>query len=112
MFEDHIPGDPTLRVNLGFQYGSGLPVGPPDDLVNRNSFAGDDYSRLDIGFSKIVNFEDKFIDYFRIGVEVNNLLGSRNAVSYTWITDVSNRQFAVPNYLTGRLFNVVLNMEF
>jgi hypothetical protein len=112
MFEDHIPGDPTLRVNLGFQYGSGLPVGPPDDLVNRNSFAGDDYSRLDIGFSKIFNFNTNFIRFFRVGVEVNNLLGSRNAVSYTWITDVSNRQFAVPNYLTGRLFNVVLNVEF
>jgi hypothetical protein len=112
LFEDHIPGDPTLRVNLSFQYGSGLPIGPPDDLARRNSFAGDDYSRLDIGFSKIINFDDKFLKFMRLGVEVNNLLGSRNAVSYTWIRDVSNQQFAVPNYLTGRLFNIVLNVEF
>jgi hypothetical protein len=112
LFEDHIPGDPTLRVNLSFQYGSGLPIGPPDDLARRNSFAGDDYSRLDIGFSKIINFDDKFLKFMRLGVEVNNLLGSRNAVSYTWIKDVSNQQFAVPNYLTGRLFNIILNVEF
>lgn len=112
LFEDHIPGDPTLRVNLSFQYGSGLPIGPPDDLARRNSFAGDDYSRLDIGFSKIFNFDNKFLKFIRLGVEVNNLLGSRNAVSYSWIRDVSNQQFAVPNYLTGRLFNIVLNTEF
>lgn len=112
VFEDHIPGDPSLRVNLSFQYGSGLPVGPPNDLANRNSFAGDDYTRLDIGFSKIIEFSERMFKFLRIGVEVNNLLGSRNAVSYTWITDVNNQQFAVPNYLTGRLFNVVVSTKF
>ncbi len=112
VFEDHIPGDPTLRVNLNFQYGSGLPVGPPDNLQQRNSFGGDDYNRLDIGFSKIFGFTNKAFDFLRLGVEINNLFGARNAVSYTWITDVNNQQFAVPNYLTGRLFNVVLSTAF
>ena len=112
VFEDHIPGDPSLRVNLGFQYGSGLPVGPPDNIESRNSFNGDDYSRVDIGFSKIFNFNNKSLKSLRLGVEVNNLLGSRNAVSYTWIADVSGNQFAVPNYLTGRLFNVVVSTDF
>lgn len=112
LFEDHIPADPSLRVNLGFQYGSGLPVGPPDDLVNRNSFSADDYSRLDIGFSKIFEFTNKAIKQLRLGLEVNNLFDTRNAASYTWITDVSGRQFAVPNYLTGRLFNVVVSTNF
>ena len=112
LFEDHIPGDPSLRVNLAFQYGSGLPVSPPNSLEGRNSFAGDDYTRLDIGFSKIVSFNEKFFEFLRLGVEINNLLGNRNAVSYIWITDVNNTQFAVPNYLTGRLFNVVVSAEF
>jgi hypothetical protein len=112
IFEDHIPGDPSLRVNLNFQYGSGLPVGPPNSLEQRNSFSGDDYTRLDIGFSKIITFNEKFFKFLRLGVEINNLLGNRNAVSYTWIKDVNNQQFAVPNYLTGRLFNVVVSTSF
>ena len=112
LFEDHIPGDPSLRVNLAFQYGSGLPVSSPNSLEGRNSFAGDDYTRLDIGFSKIVSFNEKFFESLRLGVEINNLLGNRNAVSYIWITDVNNTQFAVPNYLTGRLFNVVISANF
>lgn len=112
IFEDHIPGDPSLRVNLNFQYGSGLPVGPPNSLEQRNSFSGDDYTRLDIGFSKIITFNEKFFEFLRLGVEINNLLGNRNAVSYTWIKDVNNQQFAVPNYLTGRLFNVVVSTSF
>ncbi len=111
-FEDHVPGDPSLRVNLSFQYGSGLPVGPPNDLAQRNSFSGDDYTRLDIGFSKIIEFKERFIELLRLGVEINNLLGSRNAVSYTWIKDVNSQQFAIPNYLTGRLFNVVVSTSF
>jgi CarboxypepD_reg-like domain/TonB-dependent Receptor Plug Domain len=112
VFEDHIPGDPTLRVNLSFQYGSGLPVGPPNSLEFRNFFNGDDYTRLDIGFSKIFEFDNKFLEFLRLGVEINNLFGSRNAVSYTWIEDVDNQQFAVPSYLTGRLFNVVVSTSF
>jgi hypothetical protein len=112
IFEDHIPGDPSFRVNLNFQYGSGLPVGPPNSLEQRNSFGGDDYTRLDIGFSKIITFNEKFFEFLRLGVEINNLLGSRNAVAYTWIKDVNNQQFAVPNYLTGRLFNVVVSASF
>ena len=112
IFEDHIPGDPSLRVNLSFQYGSGLPISAPENLEQRNSFTGDDYSRLDIGFSKLFNFNEKFFKYARVGVEINNLFGSRNAVSYTWITDINAQQFAVPNYLTGRLFNVVVSTEF
>ncbi len=113
VFEDHLPADSTWRVRLNFQYGSGLPVGPPGNLALRNSFQGDDYIRLDIGFYKDVFFrEERFLKYLRLGAEINNLLGTRNAVAYTWITDVNNNQFAIPNYLTGRLFNVVLSAAF
>jgi hypothetical protein len=48
---------------------------------------------------------------------VFNLLGVRNVISYTWIKTVSNQDnvpgaFAVPNYLTGRRFNVKLTARF
>lgn len=112
VFEDHIPNDPSLRVNLSLQYGSGLPIGPPDDLVNRNLFAGDDYTRVDITFSKVFTMKALHWDYLRFGVGVYNLLGSKNAVTYTWIQDFGGNSFAVPNNLTGRLFNVLVSTRF
>jgi hypothetical protein len=112
LFEDHIPNDPSFRVNVSFNYGSGLPFGPPDDLTKRNSFTGDDYLRLDLGFSKIISFKDKTIEKLRIGISVNNLLNANNAVTYTWVKDIHSNKFAVPNYLTGRLFNLIVKLEF
>ena len=32
-------------------------------------------------------------------------MGIDNVNSYYWITDVTNQQYAVPNYLTGRQIN-------
>jgi hypothetical protein len=112
MFEDHLPNDPSFRVNLSFVYGSGLPFGPPTDLERRNSFTGDDYLRLDIGFSKVFTFKEKFFESLRIGAYVNNLLDVKNAVTYTWIEDFNSNQFAVPNNLTGRLFNASVSVAF
>ena len=43
-----------------------------------------------------------------ISVEIFNLFQRANTVSYTWISDVYNTQFAVPNYLSTRLLNVRL----
>ena len=112
VFEDHIPNDPTLRVNLSLQYGSGLPIGPPGNLSQRNLFTGDDYTRVDITFSKVFNIRSTNWDSIRLGVGIYNLLGSKNAVTYTWIEDFSGQSFAVPNNLTGRLFNVVVSTKF
>ena len=47
-----------------------------------------------------------------IGVDLFNLFDITNVSSYYWITDVNNLQYAVPNYLTRRQFNVRLSMEF
>jgi hypothetical protein len=35
-----------------------------------------------------------------------------NVSSCYWVTDVNNLQYAVPNYLTGRQFNVSLSVGF
>ena len=40
-----------------------------------------------------------------LGVDCLNLFGISNVNSYYWVTDVTNRQWAVPNYLTGRQIN-------
>ena len=46
-----------------------------------------------------------------LGLECLNLLGINNVNSYYWITDVTNQQYAVPNYLTGRQINVKLTVN-
>jgi hypothetical protein len=85
-----------------------------------------DYKRVDIGFSKILKQEDmqlKENNPFRhlknvwVSAEIFNLLGVRNTISYLWVKTVSNQdnaqgQFAVPNFLTGRRFNVRLSVKF
>ena len=75
---------------------------------------------LDIGFSRVIKKEGtinkmKFINHFKsiwAGIEVFNLIGVQNTSSYIWVSDASNRYYAVPNYLTPRLLNVKLNMKF
>lgn len=113
-FQDHIPNDPTLKVSLNLLYGSGLPFGPPNQLSFRNAFEGDSYNRLDIGFSKLFTFEEAKspLKTLRLGLEVLNLLGARNTISYTWIKDVNNQQFGVPNTLSQRFFNLKAQVRF
>ena len=41
-----------------------------------------------------------------------NIFGISNVNSYYWVTDVTNRHFAVPNYLTGRQINAKVLVEF
>ena len=47
-----------------------------------------------------------------LGVDCLNLFGISNVNSYLWITDVTNQQYAVPNYLTGRQINARVLVEF
>jgi hypothetical protein len=47
-----------------------------------------------------------------ISLEVFNLLQINNTVSYLWVTDINNQQYAVPNYLTPRQFNLKLQASF
>jgi len=110
-FEDHFPNDPSLRMNLSLLYGSGLPFGPPDNDEFRNFFDGEAYRRVDIGFSKIFIIE-KTLKLLRISVEILNLLGSDNTISYIWVKDVNNIQFAVPNSLSARFLNIKLIARF
>ncbi|MDA0195294.1 MAG: TonB-dependent receptor [Bacteroidetes bacterium] len=112
-FQDHLPQDPTIRVSLNFLYGSGLPFGPPGDDRFRNSFNGDEYLRADIGFSKIFLLEkNKHLESISLGLDILNLFGINNTISYTWVTDLSNNQFGVPNNLSARFFNARLTVNF
>ena len=120
-FQDYLPGDPTFRVNMTLAYGSGLPFGPPQATPEERVFRLPAYRRVDIGFSKVLkvegkNYDSNFLNAFRsmwVGLEVFNLLQTSNTISYLWVKDVSTaRQYAVPNFLTGRILNIKLVAEF
>ncbi len=119
-FQDYLPKLPKCKMYLSLIYGSGLPV----TIVGKKFLMSDNfrfpsYKRVDIGFSYDIVKEDKpltnkfrFIKAAWISLEVWNLLGINNTVSYTWIKDVTNRQYAIPNYLTNRQLNIKLQVKF
>lgn len=113
-FQDHLPNNPTVRVNLNVLFGSGLPFGPPNSINNRNSFNGDTYRRVDVGFSKVFFLNKEKYNNKRqllLSAEVLNLLGAGNAISYLWVQDVNNNNFAVPNSLSARFLNIKLGLK-
>ena len=105
-FQDHLPNDPSVRVYLKLLYGSGLPFGPDERIEFRNFYTGRSYKRVDIGFSKIVKPEFLRLRNLWLGLEVLNLLGNNNVISYSWISDFNNNQYAVPNTLSNRFYNL------
>lgn len=112
-FEDHLPNDPSVRVYLNMNIGSGYPFGPPgrDDL--RNSFSGDEYYRVDLGISKMFTLRNHvFLKNFLLRGELLNALAADNTLSYTWIEDVTGGSFAVPNSLSARFLNIRLITNF
>ncbi|MCK9618203.1 MAG: TonB-dependent receptor [Lentimicrobiaceae bacterium] len=120
-FQDYLPNNPTYKMHLSFLYGSRLPFGPPDSPKYKHTLRIPPYFRVDIGFSKLIKGRDtklppkNVLNYFKniwITAEIFNLLQVSNTVSYFWVTDVTNRQYAVPNYLTSRQLNVKLIAEF
>jgi hypothetical protein len=113
-FEDHLPNDPSTRVYVSYLFGSGLPFGPPEAVRYRNFLDGPEYNRLDMGFNKQLNFrqaktsDNSFFRSLWIGLEVLNVLGADNTISFTWVTDVNQQQYAVPNRLSARFINLKL----
>jgi hypothetical protein len=123
-FQDYLPKNPTLSMQITLVFGSRLPMGPPDNVRYRDTLRIPAYRRVDIGFSKHFITKDRklqykehnsFLKHFNslvLSLEVFNLLGINNTVSYLWIKDVTNRTYGVPNFLTNRLINLRLQASF
>ncbi|MEN7547232.1 carboxypeptidase-like regulatory domain-containing protein [Rapidithrix thailandica] len=111
-FQDHIPNDPSIRMHIRTIYGTGFPYGPPDNLEYRQSLnTGNSYTRVDVGFSKLISFQkssrqDNFLESIWLGLEILNLFGVDNTISHTWVKDFNNTFYAVPNNLSQRFFNL------
>jgi hypothetical protein len=119
-FQDYIPNNPNYKMHLSMMYGTGLPFGPPNAQKYQDVLTMPDYRRVDIGFSAVIKAENKkskikFLNKLNsmwVSAEVFNLLDIDNTVSYLWVSDVSGRQYAVPNYLTPRQLNFKLIVSF
>lgn len=122
-FQDYLPKVPSCKMHLNLIFGSGLPFWAPTHKkypYDKNQRMPP-YRRVDIGFSYQIVKEGKVYkekSAFRwvksawVSLEILNLLAVNNTVSYTWIKDVTNRQYAIPNYLTNRQLNVKLQVKF
>lgn len=120
-FQDYLRGNPKIRMNFNLVYGSGMPFGVPDHNRYNDVYRMPSYRRVDIGLNRVLiaedskerdNFWRKKIKSAWIGLEVFNLLGVNNTISYIWIEDVSANRYAVPNYLTNRRINLRLLVKF
>lgn len=116
-FTDFFPGTTRWKMSLKLAYADGLPFSAPHKELENNSFRAPAYKRVDIGMSyRLLNNENRTQPFlFKniwLGADCLNLFGISNVNSYYWITDVTNRQYAVPNYLTGRRINARMIFEF
>lgn len=132
-FTDYFPNTTRWAFTLKAAVAGGLPFGPPHTDRTRQKFRAPAYKRLDMGLSyKILGSDEEAaekrglrssyherrtsgfghnIKNMWLGLDAFNLVGIRNVNSYYWITDITNTQYAVPNYLTGRQFNIRLTIE-
>ena len=122
-YEDYLPNKESIKVHLNFMYGTGLPFGPPDQIRYSDTLRLPSYKRVDIGFSAqlfqrkqdahVPMAPHKKINSAWLSLEVFNLLGIQNTLSYTWVQDQSSgKTYAVPNRLTSRLLNLKLIVKF
>ena len=115
-FTDYFPGTERWKMTLRLAYADGLPFGAPHRGIEQQSFRAPAYKRADIGMAWLAykNVQRSTFNLQRIwlGLDCLNLFGISNVNSYYWVTDVTNRQWAVPNYLTGRQINGKITVEF
>ncbi|WP_029272299.1 TonB-dependent receptor plug domain-containing protein [Flavobacterium sp. KJJ] len=120
LFQDYMPNIPSVKLYLNLVYNTGLPGGAPaysDPYVYQNRL--NDYRRVDVGFAKVfvdsstkiakTNWLKNFKE-LSVGLEIFNLFNNQNAITNTWVRDVySKNEYAIPNYMTSRVFNVKIN---
>ena len=110
-FTDYFPGTDRWKMTLRLAFADGLPFGAPHRGIEAQQFRAPAYKRADIGMSYRAVKNAKGIKNIWLGIDCLNLFGISNVNSYYWVTDVNNRQWAVPNYLTGRQINGKITIE-
>ena len=120
-FQDYVPKLPMFKISLKGIISDGLTFGAPMKGRAEGYYRAPAYKRVDMGLTYIIiGGEEQWSKYgfwrniksATIGVDVFNLFDFANVNSYTWVTDVNNVQYAVPNYLTRRQLNVRVAVKF
>ena len=120
-FSDYFPGTDRWKMTLKMAFADGLPFGAPHSGLEYRYWRAPAYRRVDIGMNyRLFNNEDghrrtgfgKNLKNVWLGLDCFNVFGLNNVASYLWITDITNQQYAIPNYLTGRLINARFLIEF
>lgn len=122
-FQDYLPDNENVKVNLNIAVGTGLPYGPREDNDEvRNPFRLKAYHRLDIGFSyqlwkdgwrnKKPKHPLRFTKNAWVSLEAFNLLNIANQASVNWIKTITNVEFSLPNNLTSRRINLKFRLDF
>ncbi len=116
-FSDYFPNTDRWKMQLKLAFADGLPFNAPHRRIESMNFRAPAYRRADIGMSyRLLNNEKRSKkNTFRniwLGIDCLNVFGINNVNSYYWVTDVSNQQYAVPNYLTTRQINGKVIFEF
>ncbi len=122
LFQDYVPNLPNMKMYLNLVYNTGLPGGSPsyaDPYTYQNRLPA--YKRADVGFQFVIvdqkkQFNQGWKKAFKelsFGFEIFNMFDVQNSITNTWVRDVySKRQYAIPNYLTPRVFNIRTTMKF
>lgn len=121
LFQDYVPNMPDLKMYLNLVYNTGVPGGSPSYADPYNfQLRLKDYRRADLGISlELVNPSKTYTSSWKkafkelaIGFEIYNMFNNQNSITNTWVRDVySQRQFAIPNFLTPRVFNLRLSAK-
>ena len=118
LFQDYIPRLPQLKFHLKMQFSEGQPFYAPRN--NQSWGRMPMYKRIDLGASYVFNAQTakfmraesaKHVKQWAIQFEVFNLVGWNNVNSYFWVSDAYGHQWASPNYLTGRRFNLKVTVD-
>jgi hypothetical protein len=122
LVQDYMKVIPNLKGYLNLTYNTGLPGGSPS-YADPYSYQTrlPDYKRADLGVSYLLVGEDNarekgLLSVFReltIGAEIFNIFDVQNSITNTFVRDTYTKvQYAIPNYLTPRVFNVRTTMKF
>ncbi len=125
LFQDYAPNIPSLKLYINMVYQTGLPGGSPsyaDPYVFSELPRLRDYFRADAGINYVFTDASKpfpkghWLHVFKdltAGFEIYNIFDRQNSITNTFVRDASTQQqFAIPNFLSPRVFNVRVSAKF
>ncbi|MCC4212340.1 TonB-dependent receptor [Leeuwenhoekiella parthenopeia] len=120
LFQDYVPTIPDMKLYLNTVFQTGLPGGSPsytDPYLYQTRLPF--YFRSDIGFSYVIinssvkNQKSGLFKELSAGLEIFNVFDRQNSITNTFVRDAATQQqYAVPNYLTPRVFNFRVSAKF